>query len=65
MRVFQNGACMGDSDGGAFMRINGEIRHIGTITAIQSGLCGSNAATDLNGKSISPSNSFHTTVLSW
>lgn len=65
IKAFQQGACSGDSGGGAFLKIMGEIRHIGTITAIQPGLCGTKEFVDQNGKKVEPFNDFHTMILAW
>jgi secreted trypsin-like serine protease len=65
INAYQNGACSGDSGGGAFMEINGETRHIGTITSIQMGLCGTPVGVTPDGTAHHPENTFHTMILSW
>lgn len=65
INAYQNGACSGDSGGGAFMKINGQIKHIGTITSIQNGLCGTPIAVTPDGKEHHPTNQFHTRILAW
>lgn len=61
----QQGACPGDSGGGAFMKINGEMRHIGTITSGQLGLCGLPIPQTPDGKVIEPKNVYHSKILVW
>lgn len=65
INAYQNGACSGDSGGGAFMQINGEMKHIGTITAIQPGLCGTPIPVTPDGNAHHPKDEYHTTILAW